>query len=450
MKTKSLSILIALFILLTISACETSSLRRTENTVGAQPLIPPSSNDLQTTGAHITALALRPDGEALALAAGNTDAQGHPLLEIWATTSRQISDTLAATGQSIASLAFSPDGRWLASAGRANNVTLWDFAPGAKPVQSSLAVAEHDAATQTISALTFSPDGRWLAAEGEHTLWIWAVATARLVQTLPAQSPLPGEADAVAFSPDSMLVAARHDHTITLWRVTDGKAMATFPATDSGLCGLTFSPVDPVLATCLRNGNIQLVHTPDGKVIATLANDPNATLDITFSPDGKFLVAIGVHGAGGNGTAELPITTLSLWRVRDGQSLGRFEVVTGQIYERLAISSNGQALALFTKNAGAVHLTSFADWLAKIAAGQCPAQQADATGYLQKICIYLVTNGIDVTPGDPAHYQIRTIEERTAAGRPVLWVFLNCCHMGDIAIIDKATGAVIDFRASAE
>src|SRR6185503_11118043 len=97
--------------------------------------------------------------------------------------------------------------------------------------------------------------------------------------------PVAGEADAVTFSPDSELVAARHDHTITLWRVADGKAIATLPAADPGLCGLAFSPVDPVLATCLRNGNIQLTHTPDGKVLATLANDPNATLDITFSPD---------------------------------------------------------------------------------------------------------------------------------------------------------------------
>lgn len=450
MKTKSFFILLTLLILLTVTACHPSSQGHTTTNLGSQTLIPPTFHHLQTTGAHITALAFRPDGQMLALAAGNEDAHGHSLIEIWTTASQQISQTLAATSQSIGSLAFSPDGRWLASAGGDLNVTLWNLALDAEPTSLSLPAAADTTASSAFGTLAFSPNGQLLAAENGPTLWIWEVKTARLLQTLPAQLPVAGEADALAFSPDSELVAARHNATITLWRVADGKSVATFPAADPGLCGLAFSPIDAVLATCLRNGRIQLLHMPDGKVLQTLANDPNATWDITFSPDGKFLAAIGVHGAGGNGTGELPITTLSLWRVRDGQALGRFDVVTGQIYERLAISPNGQALALFTKNAGDVHLTSFPDWLTKIAADQCPTQQADADGYLQKICTYLVTNGIDVTPGDPGRYAIRNIEERTQDGKPVLWVFLNCCHMGDIAIIDKATGAVIGFRASAE
>jgi hypothetical protein len=84
------------------------------------------------------------------------------------------------------------------------------------------------------------------------------------------------------------------------------------------------------------------------------------------------------------------------------------------------------------------------------ATGSCPPRPDDPTGYLTTICNYIQANQVNVAPADPYQYQIKQIEERTENGEPVIWVFLNCCGMGDIAVIDKASGQVVSFRAGAE
>ena len=84
------------------------------------------------------------------------------------------------------------------------------------------------------------------------------------------------------------------------------------------------------------------------------------------------------------------------------------------------------------------------------AAEACPPRADDPTGYLTTICRHIQEQQINVSPADPAQYQIKSIEERTENGRKVVWVFLNCCYLGDIAIIDKETGEVIQFRVGAK
>jgi hypothetical protein len=83
-------------------------------------------------------------------------------------------------------------------------------------------------------------------------------------------------------------------------------------------------------------------------------------------------------------------------------------------------------------------------------ADACPPRPDDSTGYLVTICRYIQEKGLNVDPANPAEYQIKRIEEGTENGRAVVWVFLNCCYLGDIAIIDKDTGQVIDFRVGAK
>ena len=79
----------------------------------------------------------------------------------------------------------------------------------------------------------------------------------------------------------------------------------------------------------------------------------------------------------------------------------------------------------------------------------CPPRPDDGYGYLEAICHYVIDHHINIEPGKPTTYTIKRIEERTQDNRAVVWVFLNCCGMGDIAIIDPATGEVIDFRVGA-
>jgi len=79
----------------------------------------------------------------------------------------------------------------------------------------------------------------------------------------------------------------------------------------------------------------------------------------------------------------------------------------------------------------------------------CPPRPDDANGYLETICHYVIDHKLNIDPAKPTTYAIKRTEERTQNNRGVVWVFLNCCGMGDIAVIDIATGEVIEFRAGA-
>jgi hypothetical protein len=79
-------------------------------------------------------------------------------------------------------------------------------------------------------------------------------------------------------------------------------------------------------------------------------------------------------------------------------------------------------------------------------AASCLPRDDDPTGYLVKICQYLLAHRDTIhVATDPNSYHIESIERRTEAGRNVLWVRLDCCFTGDIAIIDTATDEVIGF-----
>ena len=85
-----------------------------------------------------------------------------------------------------------------------------------------------------------------------------------------------------------------------------------------------------------------------------------------------------------------------------------------------------------------------------VTAAECPAADADPDGYLRAICLYLVAEGIDVAPGRPNGYTIKRVETVERDGQRVVWVFLNCCYLGDIAVIDPDTGQVLEFRVGAQ
>jgi hypothetical protein len=83
----------------------------------------------------------------------------------------------------------------------------------------------------------------------------------------------------------------------------------------------------------------------------------------------------------------------------------------------------------------------------KILKEECNIENPDPDGYLLKICEYLKEHKdtIFIEPADPTKYNIESIEEGEYEGRDVYVIRLDCCHMGDIAWIDKETKEVISF-----
>lgn len=84
-----------------------------------------------------------------------------------------------------------------------------------------------------------------------------------------------------------------------------------------------------------------------------------------------------------------------------------------------------------------------------LATADCPLRKDDPNGYLTLICRHVREQDIGVKPANPAQYDIVESHESTENGRTAVWLRLNCCGMGDIAVIDAATGEVLSFQAGA-
>jgi WD40 repeat protein len=181
---------------------------------------------MQDTNGVASAVAVSSDGHTLATAGDNSPSGESEVgdtvntIELWDSTSGQITQTLSRQKYWTSSLAFSPDGHTLASACWDDTVTLWDVATG-KALRSISGLA--DLPTE----LAFSPDGHTLAiSNGDDTVQLRDVATGQLLQTLKGHTD---QVLSIAFSADGKTIATgAYDNTIKLWDPASGKLLKSF------------------------------------------------------------------------------------------------------------------------------------------------------------------------------------------------------------------------------
>ncbi|MBK0404330.1 hypothetical protein I5M27_15135 [Adhaeribacter sp. BT258] len=70
----------------------------------------------------------------------------------------------------------------------------------------------------------------------------------------------------------------------------------------------------------------------------------------------------------------------------------------------------------------------------------------DPDDYLFKICKYIKKYKISVFPASPCGYQITNIKEVDH----LVYVYLDCCYLGEVATFDKETGEIINFSLGAK
>jgi glucose/arabinose dehydrogenase len=293
----------------------------------------------QTNGL-VVALAFSPDGQTLAVAAGNPNARGN--ISLWHLPDRRLIQSLAAEdNNTVWGVAFSPDGQTLASGSQDNRIRLWRVRDGQLLTSWQQPTNPTDPKTvaRGVRAVTFSPDGHLLASAGVDTVWLWQVADGSLRLTLPNSKP------EVAFSRDGQMLATRsQDGQIKLWSVADNHEVTAIADPDPGLCPLAISPTDQLIASCQRNGTIKLLRLPEGQLVSSLDGHAGGTTRVVFSPDGKLLGSSGVDDKRGSGENIQPVSAPRLWRVDTGQSVHTFPASTGFI-RALAFSPDGQWLA---------------------------------------------------------------------------------------------------------
>ena len=154
----------------------------------------------------------------------------------------------------VTRVALSPDGRWLATSDDGTGVfgrptRVWDAGSGRLVVELSASVA----------ILDFSPDGRWLATGCGREFQLWEVGPWRPGATVPMSNRTAGAA-ALAFSPDgSALAVAQHSRTIQLVDPATGRLLATLESPNTWtIQGLRFSPDGRYLGVTRWGASIQL------------------------------------------------------------------------------------------------------------------------------------------------------------------------------------------------
>jgi len=290
----------------------------------------------------VTSLAWSPDGERLALAAGNaiflyrTDtwekiaqreisALTHGLsfspdgfwlaagskdgnLRLWQT------ETLSGEGARVTPLVFMahrkgandvrfvPDGNLLVSAGNDAIARLWDY-------QESKLVGMTIGGSFAVPSIDISPDGKTLAIVNGPLVRLREVSSERISGTFRADAPL----FSVTFSPDgSLLAASGNDNLIRLWKTAETYRTANprypEPLLLTGHAGepgtfralvwqVVFSPDGQLLASSGGDGSIRLWEPASGRLLFTCAAHVRAVTDIAFSKNGELLASGGLDGS---------------------------------------------------------------------------------------------------------------------------------------------------------
>jgi WD40 repeat protein len=153
---------------------------------------------------------------------------------------------------------FSPDGRVMAT-GFGNDVQLWSV-PGLAPLAT---LRGHQ---WTINDLAFSRDGSVLASAGrDNDIRLWDVATGGLRALLIGHRSGEG-LSADAFSPDGRTLASGELTLVKLWNVATGKAMLTISGLGHNFGPPMFSPDGNTLligaSQFAREGPVELLQAP--------------------------------------------------------------------------------------------------------------------------------------------------------------------------------------------
>ena len=250
-------------------------------------------------GALTQALAFSPDGSLFA--AGSRDGR----LRVWHSDELLVGGeaylVLDAHKKGVNCLAFDPVHGQLVSGGNDAVARFWDIASGEL-------LATTIGGTFAVPSIAFSPDGAVLAVVNGEFLRLREVGSERIVGTFRGPAPL----YTTVFSPDGeMLAAGDTENRVRLWDVDTAfrTGQEKYPpgielTGHSGRSGtyhslvwrVVFSPDGALLASAGGDGRLRLWEMPGGEPLSTLAGHTAGVTALAFRPDGRLLASGSLDG----------------------------------------------------------------------------------------------------------------------------------------------------------
>ena len=230
-------------------------------------------------GEAVTAVAFHPAGDRL-FTAGH-DGQ----IKQWDLSTYRLRQSLQQASWQITAMALTPDGQRLAVADAEGRITLWDVTSGRRQYD----LMRH---AGSVNDLVVSPDGSRLASVGEAgTLRLWALPTGQLLHTWTAPRPL----RCVALSTTApALTTGDRSGQFVAWSLTDFTETSELTKAQDAASAIALSPNEQWLALGSRDRTIQLWHWlgRDRRCSAELQHDWGIT-DLAFADHGNTLISSG-------------------------------------------------------------------------------------------------------------------------------------------------------------
>jgi WD40 repeat protein len=301
---------------------------------------------------------------------------------VWDARSGKERFQLEGSGEPILMARFSPDGKRIITVSGAEGAVLWDARNGRR-------VTELRGHTAAIRALAFSGDGRFVATASEDTTArVWDADTGALHADLRLhRQPL----TAIGMSNDGrFVVTAGADSYAVVWDVATAKPLGELRGHASAITGLALSPDRQSVATTSYDGTVRLWRIPAGEIVEPMG-PVGTVVNMALSSDGERILVensdkqVGVW-ARRTGTKIAALNGAVAWSadgkrvvatdsdravVYDGGTGAVIKELKGEwsrAFEALALSPNGERLAVTLNGGGAATLTIWDVAAAKVLA----------------------------------------------------------------------------------
>ncbi|HWA84146.1 MAG TPA: WD40 repeat domain-containing protein [Fimbriimonadaceae bacterium] len=324
--------------------------------------------DINAQLTTVRSVAFSPDGTLVAAGVEQYNATTQSYfgtVRLWSVADGSLVQSLTGDTAVVNSVSFSPDGHFLASGSADRSVRVWSLSNGTL-------VSNRTDHSQGVNAVAFSADGQWLASgSSDSTVKVYRTSDWAVQRTLSGHT---GSVRCLAFSPDtSLLASGSADQSVRLWNASNGSLVRSL-VHGASVGSVAFSRDSQALASGAFDDNVKLWDVQGGGLVRTLSGHSGSVISLAFAPNGAALISgssypdygirqwdphLGnltrvVTGHRSSIYNLVPTSTLQLvsaadttarfWRLGDGVGLRTID--GGQTAQQVALSPNGQLLAM--------------------------------------------------------------------------------------------------------